>query len=88
MTDAPPPYPGINGYNGYAAAGGPPLGASAPPAQGFVSPGDAKAAEAAGSGSQNPQQGWYDPNNPNTAYLPQNGDLPPSYDYAQKNKDA
>ena len=97
MTDAPPPYPGINGYNGYAAAaGGPPLGgaaASAPPTQqagGFVSSADAKAAEAAGGGpAYQPQQGWYDPNNPHTAYVPQNGgDMPPSYDDSQKKKDA
>jgi hypothetical protein len=27
MTDMPPPYPGINAYNGYAAASAPPLGA-------------------------------------------------------------
>ena len=92
MTDAPPPYPGINGYNGYAAAGGgPPLGAAASPSappQGFASPHDAKAAEAAGSAAQNPQQGWYDPNNPHTAYLPQTGDFPPSYDDSQKKKDS
>ena len=75
MTDAPPPYPGINGYSAsapYAA----PLGAG-----GFVIPGgaqggatggsntngaDAKAAEAAGL-----QTGYVDPNNPQMAYLPQ-----------------
>ena len=82
MTDAPPPYPGINGYSAsapYAAPlGGPgaPLGAG-----GFVIPGgaqggatggsntngaDAKAAEAAGL-----QTGYVDPNNPQMAYLPQ-----------------
>jgi len=27
MTDMPPPYPGINAYNGYAAASAPPAGA-------------------------------------------------------------
>jgi len=27
MTDMPPPYPGINAYNGYAAASAPPSGA-------------------------------------------------------------
>ena len=75
MTDAPPPYPGINGYSAsapYAA----PMGAG-----GFVIPGgaqggatggsntngaDAKAAEAAGL-----QTGYVDPNNPQMAYLPQ-----------------
>eukprot|EP00095_Tigriopus_kingsejongensis_P010127 maker-scaffold75_size407189-snap-gene-1.17 protein:Tk10127 transcript:maker-scaffold75_size407189-snap-gene-1.17-mRNA-1 annotation:"ww domain-binding protein 2" len=77
MTDAPPPYPGINGYNGYAAAG-----ASAPPANGSAA--DAKAAEAAASAMPQPQNGWYDPNNPHTAYVPQGFEHPPSYDDATK----
>ena len=73
MTDAPPPYPGINGYSasGYVGAGGfvsppGPGGAvgSAPPAS-QMSSADAKAAEAA-----QVQTGYVDPNNPHTAYVP------------------
>lgn len=67
MTDMPPPYPGINGYNGYATA-------SAPTAEamGFAGPqqpsaADAKAMEAA-------QSAYYDPNRPQMAYVP-----PPAY---------
>jgi len=84
MTDAPPPYPGINGYSsaGYVGAGGfvqpPPLpttGGAQGGATGFTpNAQDAKAAEAAGL-----QTGYVDPNNPQMAYLPQN-DMPPSYD--------
>lgn len=67
MTDMPPPYPGINGYNGYATA--PHAGAGA---VGFTQPSapsaaDAKAAEAA-------QSAYYDPNQPQCAYVP-----PPAY---------
>jgi len=87
MTDAPPPYPGINGYSssGYVGAGGfvaPGVGGatggvtSAPPAH--MSAADAKAAEAA-----QVQTGYVDPNNSNTAYIPQN-DMPPTYDESIK----
>ena len=67
MTDAPPPYPGIYG------AWAPPQGAGAmaapqPQMNGFVSNADAKAAEAAASGTV--QTGYYDPTNPQTAYIP------------------
>ena len=67
MTDAPPPYPGIYG------AWAPPQGAGAmapPPSQmnGATSSADAKAAEAAASGTV--QTGYYDPTNPQTAYIP------------------
>ena len=77
MTDAPPPYPGINGYSsgGYLGAGGfvsppgPPssTGGAQGGATGFTpNASDAKAAEAAGL-----QTGYVDPNNPQVAYLPQ-----------------
>jgi len=82
MTDAPPPYPGIYG------AWAPPQGAGAmaapqPQMNGFTSNADAKAAEAAASGTV--QTGYYDPTNPQTAYIPPGtGELPPSYDAATK----
>jgi hypothetical protein len=85
MTDAPPPYPGINGYNGYnngASAAG---GWSAPPPQHngvAMSAADAKAAEAAQC-----QTGYYDPNNPNVAFVPpppHYNEAPPSYDESNK----
>ena len=83
MTDAPPPYPGINGsasYPNQATANATTYGAwsapqgagamSAPPYQmnGATSSADAKAAEAAASGIV--QTGYYDPTNPQTAYIP------------------
>jgi len=85
MTDAPPPYPGINGYSAsapYMGAGGF-VNPSAGGAQGGATGGnmngsDAKAAEAAGL-----QTGFVDPNNPQMVYLPQN-DMPPSYDDSTK----
>ena len=79
MTDAPPPYPGINGYNGYVGAA---AGASAPP----MTSAEAKAAEAAASGTQGQvQNGWYDPNNPGAAFVPAGAnELPPSYEDSQK----
>lgn len=43
MTDMPPPYPGINAYNGYAAASAPPSGAV-----GFTQPPPAGSQSAAG----------------------------------------
>lgn len=70
MTDAPPPYPGVNGYSGYAT-GGIGAGGFAPPGaagsqSSTMTSAEAKAAEAAAV-----QTGYYDPNNPNTAYVPQ-----------------
>uniref|UniRef100_A0A0K2T0T4 WW domainbinding protein 2like [Megachile rotundata] n=1 Tax=Lepeophtheirus salmonis TaxID=72036 RepID=A0A0K2T0T4_LEPSM len=67
MTDAPPPYPGINGMNGYAMGGyssSKEAEASAPP----------------------PQPGYYDPSNPQSAYVPPPyyDEKPPSYDDANK----
>ena len=62
MTDAPPPYPGINGYHGYASG-----------ANGFtptMSPAAAKEAEALASASAPIQTGYYNPNQPGTVYLP------------------
>jgi hypothetical protein len=80
MTDAPPPYPGINGYNGYAA--------SAPPAQHTnMTAAEAKAAEAGASAAGPPtQNGWYDPNKPNVAYIPnpQTTEMPPPYNDSMK----
>nr|CAD7257282.1 unnamed protein product [Timema shepardi] len=78
MTDMPPPYPGINGYNGYASA--PPTGAA-----GFTQPptlADAKAAEAA-------QSAYYDPNRPQCAYVPPPAyyEAPPTYQSATGKKD-
>jgi len=79
MTDAPPPYPGINGNNGYSsgAAGGwvaPGAAATqqngAPGPQAGMTSAERKAAEAAGT----LQTGYYDPNNPGQAYVP-----PPAY---------
>jgi hypothetical protein len=67
MTDAPPPYPGINGYSGYATGTAGAGGFTAPPGGGHqgMSAADAKAAEAA-----QVQTGYVDPNNPQTAYIP------------------
>jgi len=86
MTDAPPPYPGINGYNGYNnGASGAAGGWSAPPPQHngvAMSAADAKAAEAAQC-----QTGYYDPNNPNVAFVPpppHYNEAPPSYDESNK----
>ena len=63
MTDAPPPYPGINGYHGYASGSG---------ANGFTptSSSAAKEAEAMASASAPIQTGFYNPNQPGTIYLP------------------
>ena len=63
MTDAPPPYPGINGYSGYVGGGG---FVNPQPAGAVGGGADAKAAEAA-----QVQTGYIDPNNPQTAYIPQ-----------------
>lgn len=86
MTDSPPPYPGINGYAGYAAQGAP--GASVGfmnGATGFMPPQqhtDPKAAEAA-------QSAYYDPNRPQMAYVPPPAyyEQPPSYQHATGKKD-
>ncbi|XP_075224258.1 WW domain-binding protein 2-like isoform X2 [Lycorma delicatula] len=78
MTDMPPPYPGINGYSGYATA--PPSGAngfSQPP----MPPADSKAAEAA-------QSAYYDPNRPQCAFVPPPAyyEQPPAYQDSSDNK--
>ena len=82
MTDAPPPYPGITGFSGYAASA-PQQPQGAVGGGGFASAADAKAAEAAGPPTQN---GWYDPNQPHAAYVPQPhaNEQPPSYDDSMK----
>jgi len=91
MTDLPPPYPGINGNQGYAQPGAAGGWTQSPPSQDPMSSADRKAAEAAGSGSAGAgaqlQTGYYDPNNPGHAYVP-----PPAYysepppTYGQSNK--
>ncbi|CAH1108489.1 unnamed protein product [Psylliodes chrysocephalus] len=79
MTDAPPPYPGINapypGPAGYAPQA--PAGAHGP----FVNSADAKAAEAA-------QSAYYDPNQPQMAFIPPPAyyENPPSYNQATGKK--
>jgi len=89
MTDAPPPYPGINGNQGYSNGGGGWTGA----AGGWTAPGEMtsaqrKEAEANGSASQ-VQNGYYDPNNPNFAYVPPPAynEMPPSYSDSNKKND-
>jgi len=72
MTDAPPPYPGINGTNGYsngAASGGGAGGWTTPHAN--MTSAERKAAEAS---APPVQTGYFDPNNPGQAYVP-----PPAY---------
>jgi hypothetical protein len=59
MTDAPPPYPGINGYHGYASAGG-------------FNPPSASGKEAEARASAPTQTGYYNPSQPGTVYLPPN----------------
>lgn len=84
MTDAPPPYPGINGTQGYTSGGA--GGWTAPPSN--LTPAQRKEAEAAASGAP-VQNGYYDPNNPNLAYVPPPAynDLPPAYeDHNKKDK--
>ena len=83
MTDAPPPYPGIGGAAPYpnlaasnptthgawsAPQGAGAMSASAPYTNGTSCAADAKASEAAASGIV--QTGYYDPTNPQTAYIP------------------
>jgi len=72
MTDAPPPYPGINGYSGYATNTAGAGGFTVPSG---MSSADAKAAEAAAV-----ETGYVNPNQPNTVYIPSPSDMPPSYD--------
>ncbi|XP_026732047.1 WW domain-binding protein 2 [Trichoplusia ni] len=94
VSDNPPPYPGVSGrtyppsvrYSGTSAhvspsptGAGSPHGPSAPPpgypggAAAGMSSSDAKAAEAA-------QSAYYDPNRPQTAYVPPPyNDQPPTY---------
>ena len=74
MTDAPPPYPGINGNNGYSTGTG----------GGWTAPGSAPSA------AQPVQTGYYDPNNPGHAYVPPPAyynEPPPSYDNQGKKND-
>ena len=89
MTDAPPPYPGINGHQGYSNGGGAVGGAGgwSAPASNMTSA-QRKEAEAAGSAAQ-VQNGYYDPNNPQFAYVPPPAysDLPPSYGDSNKKND-
>ncbi|XP_064121734.1 WW domain-binding protein 2-like isoform X2 [Macrobrachium nipponense] len=72
MYDAPPPYPGISGQNGYGFTGATGMSAA-----------DAKAQEAAQSAAQS---GYYDPSAPQYAYVPPPAysESPPSYDAATK----
>jgi len=91
MTDAPPPYPGINGYNGYSN-GGASAGAggwSQPGAENMTSA-QRKEAEANASSAPPIQTGYYDPNNPGVAYVPPPAyynEAPPSYTESSKKKD-
>jgi len=79
MTDAPPPYPGINGTNGYSNGG---AGGWAVPQQGGNTH-----AQPRGNQMASTQVGYYDPNNPNVAYVPPNfNEAPPSYDESNRNK--
>jgi len=85
MTDAPPPYPGINGNQGYSSgATGGAGGWSAPGAGAGMTAAQRKEAEAA-----QVQNGYYDPNNPQYAYVPPPAynDLPPSYGESNKKND-
>ncbi|CAG9087657.1 hypothetical protein JYU34_021336 [Plutella xylostella] len=87
MNGAPPGYPGYpGGAGGFMGAPG---GATAPPGYpgGFAAPGapagmssnDAKAREAAASA-------YYDPNRPQTAYVPPPYDQPPTYQESTSKK--
>ena len=85
MTDAPPPYPGINGNQGYSQ--GATGGAGGWTAPDNMTPAQRKEAEA--NGSAPVQNGYYDPNNPHFAYVPPPAynELPPSYGEANKKND-
>ncbi|XP_063535572.1 WW domain-binding protein 2 [Cydia strobilella] len=93
VSNSPPPYPGVAGAGYPAGAGGlsgaaaasapaPPgyPGGFAPPQTNGMSPNDAKAAEAARSA-------YYDPNRPQTAYVPPPYDQPPSYQESTSKKE-
>jgi len=91
MTDAPPPYPGINGTNGYSTgASGGAGGWTAPQqanGQAPLTSAERKAMEAA---APPVQTGYFDPNNPGQAYVPPPAyfnDPPPGYsdDRSKKN---
>ena len=87
MTDAPPPYPGINGTQGYSSGGAGGWTAPTAPASNLT-PAQRKEAEAAASAAS-VQNGYYDPGNPNVAYVPPPAynDLPPAYeDHNKKDK--
>jgi len=89
MTDAPPPYPGINGNNGYSngAAGG----WTAPNTQQYDNMTSAERKEAEANAPPAPvQTGYFDPNNPGQAYVPPPAyynEAPPSYSDAGKKND-
>ena len=88
MTDAPPPYPGINGNQGYSSGGA--GGWTSPPgATSNMTSAQRKEAEANGSQGAQVQNGYYDPNNPSFAYVPPPAynDLPPSYGDSNKKND-
>jgi len=88
MTDAPPPYPGINGNQGYSSGGaGAGGGWTAPAGASNMTSAQRKEAEANGSAAQ-VQNGYYDPNNPHFAYVPPAyNEPPPSYGEANKKND-
>jgi len=82
MTDAPPPYPGINGHNGYSNGGAGGWTQPPPQAGANMTSAERKAAEAASSSAPPMQTGYYDPNNPGYAYVPPPAyynEAPPSY---------
>ena len=70
MTDAPPPYPGINGNNGYSN------GAAGAGAGGWTAPQTNSSAQMTSAEASAPpvQTAYFDPNNPGQAYVP-----PPAY---------
>ena len=76
MTDAPPPYPGINGTQGYSSGG----------AGGWTTSNQRKEAEAAASAPV--QNGYYDSNDSSVAYVPPPAynDLPPAYQQGEQDK--
>jgi len=68
MTDAPPPYPGINGYHGYANGSAPPGSGAFGGAAGGLSSEHEKNSEAMASAPV--QTGYYNPNQPGTVFIP------------------
>jgi len=101
MTDLPPPYPGINGNNGYSpaqpqqqngASGGWTQPQATQGASSSMTSAERKAAEAAASGGPGAQvqTGYYDPNNPGYAYVPPPAyynEPPPTYGESNKKND-